>query len=94
MLWHEKQEIRRRPAGRKGAAVRNFWDSLYWYRVFAAHLIAFSIVAMCIALPFGGNGFLSGYIGWAVVLSMLMFQMDDETRDALKRWAVRKGGRE
>lgn len=70
--------------------MKKLWKSLYWYRVFVSHLIAFTIVAACIALPFGSNGFLSGYIGWAAILSMLMLQMDDETRDALKKWASKR----
>ena len=74
----------------KGFAMKKFKESWFWFRVFFSYLIAFSVLACCIVLPFGCAGFLSGYIGWALVLSMLMIDMDEETKNALKKWAVRK----
>ena len=59
-------------------------------RVIGAHLIAYSILAFIIALPLRCTGFLSGYIGWAIVLPLLYSEMDDETRGALMKWMTRK----
>ncbi len=70
--------------------MRKFAEAFFWIKVWGSHLIAFSILALCIALPFGFTGFLSGYVGWAVVLTMLLVDMDEETKEALKRWATKK----
>ena len=70
--------------------MRQFAESLFWVKVWGGYLIAFSILALCIALPFGATGFWSGYVGWAVLLTLLLSDMDDETKEALKRWATRK----
>lgn len=70
--------------------MRKFVEAFFWVKVWGSHLIAFSILALCIALPFGFTGFLSGYVGWAVLLTLLLSDMDDETKEALKRWATKK----
>ena len=70
--------------------MRKFAEAFFWIKVWGSYLIAFSFLALCIALPFGFAGFLSGYIGWAVVLTLLLVNMDEETKEALKRWATKK----
>ena len=65
-------------------------ESLFWFGVLAAYLAAFSVLAFLFALTLGVNGVLSGYLGWVLVLALLIPELDQETRDALKRWAVGK----
>lgn len=72
--------------------MKKFIDSLFWIRVFGGYIIAFSILALCISLPCGFVGFWSGYIGWAVILSLFVSGLDKETKEALKKWAMKKGG--
>ena len=70
--------------------MKKYKESLFWIRVVGEYLIAFSILALCIALPFGFTGFWSGYVGWAIVLTLLLSDMDEETKNALKKWALKK----
>ena len=73
--------------------MKKFWTSLYWVRVFFAYLIAFSILAFIVSMPLGAVGFWSGYIGWPILLSMFVLELDSDTKEALKKWAsTRKGG--
>lgn len=67
-------------------------ESFFWVLVFAGHMAAYTLLAMLLVLPLGLNGFWCGYVGWGIVLAMLLLEMDPETRDALKRWAIRRGG--
>ena len=64
-------------------------ESLFWVGVLAEYMIAFSVLAFILSLPLGGTGFWSGYLGWAIVLPLVISEMDDETRNAIKRWATR-----
>ena len=59
------------------------------FLVFVSHLIAFSVLAFILSLPLGATGFWSGYIGWAIVLPLVINEMDDETKEALKKWATK-----
>ena len=68
--------------------MKKFMKSLFWVRTFFGYLLAFSFLALCIALPFGLNGFWSGYISWPIILSLFVSGLDKETKDALKRWAL------
>lgn len=70
--------------------MKKFKESWFWFRVVVGYMIAFSILAFIIALPLGFTGFWSGYIGWSIVLMLLLPELDDKTRDALKEWALRK----
>ena len=68
--------------------MKKFMGSLFWIRVFFGYLIAFSFIALSISLPFGFTGFWSGYVGWSVVLTLIVSGLDKETKDALKKWAL------
>ena len=70
--------------------MKKFKESLFWIRVVVEYVIAFSVLAFIIALPLGFTGVLSGYIGWSIVLMLLLPELDDETKDALKKWALQK----
>ena len=70
--------------------MKKFKESWFWFRVVVGYMIAFSILAFIIALPLGFTGFLSGYIGWPIVLMLLLPEMDDETKDALKKWTLKR----
>lgn len=70
--------------------MKRFKESWFWIRVVVGHMIAFSILAFIIALPLGFTGFLSGYIGWPIVLMLLLPELDDETKDALKKWTLKR----
>lgn len=70
--------------------MKKFKESWFWFRVVVGHMIAFSILAFIIALPLGFTGFLSGYIGWPIVLMLLLPELDDETKDALKKWTLKR----
>ena len=59
------------------------------FLVFVGHLIAFSVLAFIISLPLGATGFWSGYIGWAIVIPLVINEMDTETKEALKKWATK-----
>ena len=74
--------------------MKKYKESLFWIRVVAEYMIAFSILAFIIALPLGFTGFLSGYIGWTIVLMLLLPELDEETKSALKKWALKKTKRE
>ena len=64
-----------------------------WIGILYSHIIAFSILAFILTVPLGFTGFLSGYVGWAIVLPLVINEMDGETKEALKKWAtMRKGG--
>ena len=46
-----------------------------------------------ITIAFNLDGYLAGFVGWPVVLALFMLELDDETKDALKRWvSTKKGG--
>ena len=60
-----------------------------WFRVYLSYIIAFSILAFCITLPLGITGFASGYIGWAIMLPMIISEMDDDAKEAIKKWATK-----
>ena len=62
------------------------------FMVYVSHILAFSILAFIIALPLGFTGFWSGYVGWAIVLPLIVNEMDDDTKAALKKWATKGGG--
>ena len=70
--------------------MKKFKESWFWFRVVVGYMIAFSILAFIIALPLGFTGFLSGYIGWPIVLMLLLSEMDDETKGALKKWTLKR----
>ena len=60
-----------------------------WFMVYLSNMIAFSILAFIISLPLGFTGFLSGYVGWAIVVPLVISEMDEETKEALKKWATK-----
>ena len=68
-------------------------ESFFWIRVFIGYMLAFSILVFMITIAFGLDGYLAGFVGWPVVLALFMLELDDETKDALKRWvSTKKGG--
>ena len=61
-----------------------------WICVYFSNVIAFSVLAFCITLPIGITGFWSGYIGWAIMLPLIVSEMDDEAKEAIKKWLLKK----
>ena len=72
--------------------MKRFTQSLFWFKTVVAYLLAFSFLAFCIALPLGMTGFLSGYIGWPIVIGLFVSSLDKNAKDALKTWVLTPGG--
>ena len=68
-------------------------ESFFWPLVLAEYIAAFTVLAMILSISLGLDGFWAGFIGWAIVLALLVPELDQETRESLKRWALRRGGR-
>ena len=74
--------------------MKNRRETLYWFGILAENLIAFSVLAFILSLAFGCTGYFSGYVGWAIIIPLILQEMDEETKDALKRWATRSRRKE
>lgn len=69
--------------------MKNRRESLFWFGVLAEYLIAFTVLAFILSLAFGCTGYFSGYVGWGIVIPLVLQEMDEETKDAIKKWTIR-----